>query len=223
MTPIPRRAVLSAPLLLLAAAPALPIPPRRHIVFAIHRRGSRIGTHRVDFSGDQRRLDVRISVDIKVKFGPFVLYNYSLRGLEQWQDGLLMHAAANANDDGSKRFARATRVGDRLSVQGSAVKPYLAPPGSIPASHWNEEEIRHPMINAENGELMMITVQDRGMEKVQDEAGGAIAARHYALTWREHGTKPRALDLWYQPDGIWAGLTAVATDGSLIVYRRITP
>lgn len=223
MAPIPRRAVLAAPLLLLAAAPPLPIPPGRRIAFAVHRRGSRIGTHRVDFTGDQRRLDVRITVDIKVTFGPFVLYSYSLRGLEQWQNGLLMHAAGNANDDGAKRFARATREGDRLAVQGSAVKPYLAPPGSIPASHWNEEEIRHPMINAENGALMTITVQDRGMEMVLDEAGGRIAARHYALTWREHDTKLHALDLWYEPTGTWAGLTAVASDGSLIVYRRLVP
>jgi hypothetical protein len=222
MPPIPRRAVLAAPFLLAAAAaPALPIPPGRRLVFVIHRKGSRIGTHTIDFMGDPRLLDVRIAVEIRVTFGPFVLFHYSLRGLEEWRDGVLIHAASNTNDDGRREFARATRDGDRLDVRGSRVKPYLAPPGSLPASHWNEEEVHHPMINAENGELMHVTTVDRGMDTVLDEAGRAIVARHYALTWSEGTRKPRALDLWYEPSGIWAGLTAVASDGSLIIYRRL--
>ena len=223
MPPIPRRAVLAAPLLLVAAAPALPIPPGRRLAFAIHRKGSRIGTQTVDFVGDRHLLDVRIAVDIKVRFGPFVLFNYSLRGAEEWRDGELMHAASNTNDDGRKLFARATRNGTRLDMRGSAVHPYLAPRGSLPASHWNRAEIRHPMINAENGALMFTTVADKGIGRVPDQAGGMITARHYALTWWEGHSKPRALNLWYEPSGIWAAMTAIATDGSLIIYRRMVP
>ncbi len=223
MPPLTRRAVLAAPFLLVAAAPALPVPPGRRLAFIIHRKGSRIGTHTIDFAGDQHLLDVRIAVEIKVTFGPFDLFHYSLRGLEEWRDGVLIHAASNANDDGKMRFARATRNGDRLDVRGSSVKPYLAPPGSVPASHWNEEEVHHPMINAENGELMHVTTVDKGMDTVLDEAGHPIVARHYALTWSEGRKTPRALDLWYEPSGIWAGLTAIASDGSLIIYRRQVP
>lgn len=223
MPPISRRTVLAAPFLLVAAAPALPVPPGRRIAFAIHRKGSRIGTHTIRFTGSQQQLNVRIAVEIKIGFGPFVFYHYSLRGLEEWRGGVLIAAAANTNDDGTRRFARAARDGDRLFVRGSAVRPYLAPPGCLPAAHWNEAEIRHPMINAENGELMLTTVTDRGMETVPDAAGRPIAARHYALTWWEHKTKPRALDLWYEPSGTWAAMTAIASDGSLIVYRRLVP
>lgn len=223
MPPISRRAVLAAPLLLVAAGPPLPVPAGRRIAFAIYRKGSRIGTHRVDFTGTQQALDVRMAVDIRVGFGPFTLYHYSLRGLEEWRGGVLIHAAANTNDDGTRRFARAARVGDRLYVRGSSVHPYLAPPGCLPASHWNEDELRHPMINAENGELMETTVVDKGMETVTDNARRPIAARHFALTWWEQHTRPRALDLWYEPSGLWAAMTAVAKDGSLIIYRRLVP
>lgn len=224
MPPIPRRAVLAAPLLLMGAAPALPIPPGRRLAFAIHREGSRIGTHTIDFTGDQHLLDVRIAVEIKVAFGPIVFFHYSLRGLEEWRDGVLMHAASNTNDDGTMRFARATRDGDRLAVRGSSVKPYMAPVGSLPSSHWNEEEVHRPMINAENGELLQITTVDKGIETVPDQAGRPITARHYALTWEDQQSrKPRALDLWYEPSGIWAALSAVAKDGSLVVYRRLVP
>ncbi len=217
---ISRRAVLAAPLLLVAAAPALPVPQGNRLAFAIYRKGSRIGTHTIDFTGDQHLLDVRITVDIKVDFGPIVFFHYALRGLEEWRDGELVHAASNTNDDGEMRYARATRNGDRLDVRGSSTQPYMAPPGSVPGSHWNSAEIHHPMINAENGELMQITTVDKGMESVPDDAGHPIAARHYALTWQIGDQPPRGLDLWYEPSGIWASLSAVAKDGSVIVYRR---
>lgn len=223
--PISRRAVLAAPALLVAAAPApaLPIPPGRRLEFAIFRHGSRVGTHIVNFTGDQQQLEVRISVDLKVTFGPFVLYHYSLQGLEQWRDGVLVHAASNTNDNGTPKFARATLEGGRLHVSGSLAKPYIAPPGATPSSHWNEDELNHPMINAENGALMHVMMRDKGMEDVPNARGGTIRAHHYALMWYEIDTKPRPLDLWYEPNRLWAAMTAAASDGSLIVYRRLVP
>jgi hypothetical protein len=223
MSLVSRRAVLAAPLLLAAAAPALPVPLGRRLVFAIYRHDSRIGTHTIDFSGDAHLLDVRIAVDAEIRFGPIPLFHYSLRGLEEWRDGVLIHAASNTNDDGTARFARATRNGDQLDVRGSQVKPYLAPPGSMPASHWNEAELRNPMIDPENGALMKTVNLDKGRETLLDDGGRPIAARHQAITWWEEGKKPRALDLWYEPSGTWAGLEAVIRDGSRVVYRRQAP
>jgi hypothetical protein len=63
--------------------------------------------------------------------------------------------------------------------------------------------------------LLRPLISDAGMEHVATASGASVAARHFI--WRG----AEALDLWYEPDGTWAALTAVAKDGSKLVYERL--
>jgi hypothetical protein len=196
-----------------AAAPPIPgAPPSGHLMFQVFRNDSQIGTHHLTFQTAGSALTVHIAADFKVGLGPLTFFRYSLRTTEHWQDGRLVAATSQANNDGTAESMTAKLNGDALAVQGSKSGHYVAPQGAILATHWNRAELKGPMINPENGELMTFSVADQGSSQIQ--AGGkTIEAAHYALTG------PATIDLWYSQQSVWSALKAVATDKSMIDYR----
>jgi len=204
---------LAAPSIARAAGP-LPagVPQTMRLTFDAFRKGGRIGTHRLQFDVAGAALTVRISVDFSVGLGPVTLFRYTMRTMEQWENGRLVSVMSKADNDGTQAWMQAKADGDTLVVDGSRSGRYRAPPGAIAATHWNPAELRAPSINPENGELMRFAVADRGTETIA--AGGAsIPARWYELTG------PATLDLWYDAHSVWSALRAVARDGSVIEYR----
>ncbi len=204
-----------AALLGMAALPArAAVPPSGTLAFLALRNGSPLGTHRLDFRRDGASLTVAIAVDYVVRIGPIPVFRYALRATETWQGDTLLAIQAETNDDGTRAHMRATREAGRLAVDGSKSGRYVAPPGAIAATHWNRREVEAPMINPQDGELLTFAVARGGMEPVALASGATVQATRLALTG------PSALDLWYEPDGTWAGLRAVARDGSVVTYRR---
>jgi hypothetical protein len=195
-----------------AAAPISGVPPSGRLLFHAFRNDSQIGTHQLTFHAAGNTLTVNIDVEFKVGLGPITLFRYSMRTTEHWQDGKLVAASSQANNDGKPESMSAKLQGNALAVQGSKSGHYTAPPGAILATHWNRAELKGPMINPENGELMTFTIADKGTGPIQ-AAGQTIQATHYALTG------PHVIDLWYSEQSIWSALKAVATDNSMIEYR----
>ncbi len=205
-------AVLALGVRAAAAPPIQGVPPSGHLRFQVFRNDSAIGTHNVQFHSAGDALTVHIAVDFKVGLGPITFFRYSMRTTEQWQDGRLVAATSQADNDGTAESMTAKLQGEALSVQGSKSGAYVAPPGAILATHWNRAELNGPMINPENGELMRFTIDDKGGGPIQ-AAGKTIQATHYALTG------PATIDLWYSQQSVWSALRAVATDNSNIDYR----
>lgn len=206
------RRLFAAGLLLSASRPAAAAPAR--IDFEARRGDSLLGRHSVTFARAGDALEVSIAVDYRVSFGPLTLFRYSMRGRETWRGDTLRAARFETDDDGRHDTMVAERRGADLMIDGSKSGRYVAPPGALPASHWNRRELDGPMINPQNGELLPFTVRDLGMDEAPSGGGVPIAARHYSLTG------PSVLDLWYDASGTWAGLRAVAPDGSVITYLR---
>jgi len=188
--------------------------PRQNLVFRVMRKGDDIGRHSLTFTGDAAQMQVDINVDIRVGFGPITLYRYTLRATERWRGDVLMEMTGTTDDGGTKDFVTARRQKEQLAVEGSAGKPYLAPVGSIAASHWNRAQLVGPMVNIQDGELLDFRVTPKGKEQV-NARGRAVAADRYALVGKEN------LDLWYDPAGVWVGLAATGRDGSIITYEQI--
>jgi hypothetical protein len=188
------------------------VPASGRLAFNVYRNDSQIGTHHLTFHSAGDALTVQIAADFKVGLGPLTLFRYSLRTTEHWQGGQLVAATSKANNDGKAESMTAKRQGDALLVQGSKSGQYTAPPGSILATHWNRAELKGPMINPENGELMKFSVVDKGSDQIM-AAGKRITATHYALTGFA------TIDLWYDGQSVWSALKAVATDNSNIDYR----
>lgn len=212
-TPTLTRRIFLAGLPFAAAAAHAAVPEGNRLAFRAFRNGSEIGTHRLDFLPNGEDLEVRIAVDLEVKFGPIPLYRYSLRGQENWQRGQLMRASADGMDGSHKVWMRAARQNGRLVVEGSRTQRYTAPEASLVSSHWRPAEVEAPMINLQNGELMDFQVVRKGLETIEAR-GRRIEASHFSLTG------PATLNLWYDTTNVWAALHAVAEDGSDIVYRQ---
>jgi hypothetical protein len=190
------------------------VPDNRMLAFHVQRNGSDIGTHVLDFSRDPDGLDITIAVDIAVGIGPLVLFRYRLRGTEKWRGGQVVQADVTTNNNGRAAFMRARREAEGLWVEGSASGRYLAPAGSLPATHWNPAEHDAPMVNPQDGKLFRPTVVRSGLRQMQLPDGPSLAARRFTLTG-----EPEML-LWYDQADAWCALQAAGKDGSNITYHR---
>ncbi len=208
--------------LLLAAATACglrgvhatpPVPDLDRLAFRIVRNGSAIGTHVLDFVRVDNGLDIHIAVDIAVRFGPLVLFRYTLRGLEQWRDDVVIHVDATTNDDGTNDEMRADRDARGMWVQGSQAPRYLAPADALPATHWNMRELDGPWINPQDGRLFHPVVQRVGWDQVPLGDGRVEPAADFRLSGDVH------LELWYNAARRWSALLFTAKDGSQIRYE----
>lgn len=197
------------------ALAALPAAAARPLSFRISRSGFHIGTHSLAFQQAGDALAVTVDVDISVGFWPIRLFHYAHHNIERWNAGRLESMDATTDYDGTPAFAILRREDGRIVAEGSRAARYTAPAGTLAATHWNKAELLGPMVNPENGMLLRPAISDRGMESIVTASGAKLAARHYA--WRGADM----LDLWYEPDGTWAALTAVAEDGSSLVYEKL--
>jgi Family of unknown function (DUF6134) len=194
---------------------ALPAsPPSDRLAFRLVREGDAIGTHVLTFARLDNGLDVHIAVDIAVRFGPLVLFRYTLRGLEQWRNGSFVHLDATTNDNGTRDQMRADRDVQGLWVEGSQARRYLAPSDALPATHWNMAELQAPWINPQGGRLLHPVVRCLGPGQVALASGGAETATEYALSGDAR------LDIWYNESRDWSGLGFAAKDGSEVRYER---
>jgi hypothetical protein len=195
-------------------ARAIPmVPEDRRLAFRVTRNGSAIGTHVLNFVRLDNGLDIRIAVDLAVSFGPLVLFRYTLRGLEQWRDGVVVHVDATTDDDGTSDAMRADRDGRGLWVQGSKAPRYRAPADALPATHWNMAELDGPWINPQDGRLLHPVVQYVGSDPVPLADGRLEQATHVQLSGEVH------LELWYTAARRWSALLFTAKDGSLVRYE----
>jgi hypothetical protein len=183
--------------------------------FQVRRNGSEIGTHVLEFSRGADSLDIRIAVDIAVGIGPLVLFRYRLRGTEQWRGGQVVQADVTTNDNGRAAFMRARREAEGLWVEGSRSGRYLAPAGSLPATHWNPAEHDAPMVNPQDGTLFRPMVARTGPGQMQLPDGTGCTCRRFTLTGEPE------MQLWYDQADAWTALQAPGKDGSTITYHRI--
>jgi hypothetical protein len=220
MQRIRRRIVLACGLATAAMgrAPALPpVPAGSRLTFRIMRRGGRIGTHSLTFArlpGDA--LDVHIAVNVLVKLGPIPLVRYAHHGLESWRTGLLAGLQTHTNRNGTDLQMRAWRTAPGLWVEGTGTTPYVAPPNALPTTYWNPRMLDGPMIGTQKGTLVIAKVTDIGAQRIPLANGGLVATRQYAIRG-----KGMDVDVYYDVDQVWAGMSFTVEDGSLITYERL--
>jgi uncharacterized protein DUF6134 len=188
-------------------------PESKRLAFRLVREGNAIGTHVLTFARSDNRLDVHIEVDIAVRFGPLVLFRYTLRGLEQWQNGQVVHLDATTNDNGTADQMHADRDTRGLWIEGSQASRYLAPSDALPATHWNMAELQTPWINLQGGRLLHPVVRRVGPGPVTMAGGQTETATEYALSGDAR------LDIWYNAARQWSGLRFAAKDGSEVRYQ----
>lgn len=209
---IPRRLLIAgaAAMPFGAAQASLPVPAARRLGFRVLRNDSPIGQHVLSFEPQGARLVVRIVVDLAVGIGPVTLYRYRHRATETWEGDKVVAFQAETNDDGSTSTIAMRAQGEALFVESSRAGRFLAPPGALPATHWNKRMLDGPFINTQTGEVLRPTVTRMGAEP---------------LPWAPQRRGDRyvlsgAIDLetWYDSTPGWAGLRFRGRDGSVIHY-----
>jgi len=215
---VDRRTFLAGTAALLATGPAraaLPIPPDRRLEFRVMRSGEAIGSHRLTFEGPAETTEVRVEVEIAVRFGPIVLFRYRHHARERWQGDSLAGFDSETDDDGARLRVTATRTAAGFEVEGSTIGRYLAPSEALAATHWNKRMLRGPMINTQDGRLLRPVIACEGETPVPRSDHLRLEAQHYALSGDAD------LDLWYDQAAEWAGLQFKAKDGSAVTYERV--
>jgi len=195
-------------------AHALPVPAGNRLAFRVMRKGSEIGAHTLDFVREGDRLTVNVAADIAVKFGFLTLFRYTHRATEIWQGDQVVSISATTNDDGKKYTVTGVRRADGFAVEG-AEGSYIAPPETLPATHWNRRMLDHPMINTQNGKLMEPEISLKGVGFITKANGQSIEAEHYSMSGDAQ------LETWYDMMPFWAGLSFKAKDGSDVIYQKI--
>ncbi len=171
---IGRRAVLIAGAGLAArpTSAALPVPQGNQIAFAMIRHDNDIGRHTVTFERRGNVLTVRVNVDAHVTFLSIPVVRYTHRAVETWNGDTLVSLSGETNRNGDNQWMNAHRTASGLEVQGSAVKPYVAPENALGITYWNKRQLDVPMIGMDDGILQHPKVENRGMENIPI-AGGA--------------------------------------------------
>ena len=198
-----------------SARPALAgIPAARRLAFDVYRNNKPIGTHLVTFEQVGANMEVRVQLDLVVRWAGIVIYRYAVRVHETWRGGTMAGAHGETNDDGTRHAMRASRRDGQLVVEGTHGPTYVAPAKSIVSTHWNPSQLDAPMISAQDGQLLDFKIDALGRGTIARH-GGAIEADRFALTG------PATLDLWYDRQRIWTKLKAVSWEGSMIEYRPV--
>lgn len=207
-------AAVAALIVLGLAGPARSEPPAR-LAFEVWREGSPMGRHTLDFTRQGERLEVAIAIDLSVGLGPITLYRYRHRSQEVWQSGRLVGLATETNDDGDAVTVSARSTPDGLTVEAGGAARTL-PALTVPTSYWHRAVLdRAEMLDSQDGRTRRLTITPLGREDIE-VAGRATAADRFRISG------DLEMDLWYLPNGDWAGLEFTAK-GSKITYRRQTP
>ncbi len=216
---IARRTLLAAVPALLAAQAAggiagaarAAVPESGTLAFRVMRKGSAIGMHRLHFEPRGDDLTVRIEVDLAVGIGPIVLYRYRHRAAETWENGTVTAFRADTDDDGARSSIAMQRRGEALAVESSRAGSYVAPPGALPATHWNRRMLDGPFINTQTGAVMRPRIVRAGPEPLP------WAPQQRAERFTLSGDVD--LETWYDAAAGWRGLRFRGEDGSPIHYE----
>jgi hypothetical protein len=174
---------------------ALAVP--RNTVFNVFRKGSRIGTHAIDFSGTADRLQVVSRLDLAVKVAFITAYRYEQAGEDIWEDDVLVQTRIKTNDDGTSSLVVAEARDGKRAVTGPTGNYDTGLGAMTDLSFWNQAITRgQPVIDSQNGELIKIEVKAGTPEQVEMR-GRMIAAERFAMA----ATKGRSGTVWYDADG----------------------
>lgn len=203
---------VAAALVLAPAAYAQPWQPAHGdaLEFDVLRDGGKFGTHVVRFARTGDTLTVDTDVELKVSFGPLTLFEYIHDVTEKYVGGRLTWVGSRTKNEGKWKTLSAQAAEGGLKVTSEAFKGLLAG-RVIPSTHWNRDEMTLPaMFSTETGEMLPMTVKDRGLETIS--AGGAtIEARRFDVDSELDAS------FWYDAQGRWVKC-AFDAQGSKIEY-----
>lgn len=172
-----------------------------------------IGWHRYVLRDAGEATEVESRAEFDVRFLFLNAYRYRHAARERWRGPCLDALESRTETNGDVDEVAATARGDTLVVAGPSGDAHHA--GCVMSfAYWDPRILgASKLLNPQTGELLPVSVADRGAEVV-DVAGRRVAATRHRLS-----APGLQIDLWYA-DGQWIALEAPAPGGLMLRYER---
>jgi hypothetical protein len=170
-------------------------------------------TYRISGSGEQVRVSSRAEFDVDFLF--INAYRYRHRSQEVFRDGCLEEIRASTDDNGTRYEVTGEAAGERFRIQRDDGTEQAK--GCVMTfAYWDPDFLdQSRLLNPQTGELERVQVSRKGRDRI--EVGGReVPAERYVVDAGEV-----TIDLWYNEDLGWVGLSSDTGKGRRIIYRRL--
>lgn len=176
--------------------------------YAITRKGKRIGTHEVRFTGDNSALTVTVKSRIRVTVLKIPVFVFEYDSTELWKDGVLVSATSEVQEN--DKLTKSSMLSDTTKTllngpRGKKTVERLY----FTSNHWNPAVIETKrLFNTLSG-----TDSSVNIAMINDESKvNELTASQYRYSGDIEA------DTWYSSSGKWLKLQFKGKDGSLIEY-----
>jgi hypothetical protein len=214
--PAPLRgvAVLASLLLVAPTATSSPAAPAAdgEWNFRVLLDGKEVGWHRYVVRGDGASTEVESHAQFDVRFLMLNAYSYRHTARERWRGACLDELESRTETNGRVEEVAAVAYDDAVVVDGPSGDARL--PGCVMSfAYWDPRILRATrLLNSQTGELLPVSVAERGTERV------SVAGRTVAATRHRLSAPNLQIDLWYA-DGRWVALEAPTPGGRTLRYE----
>jgi hypothetical protein len=197
------------------SAQAAPITGNETLRFQVYLDDKPIGEHtyRITGSGDRVRVSSRAEFDVDFLF--INAYRYRHSSSEVFRDGCLQEIRASTDDNGTRYQVEGESAGGRFRIE-RADGSEQANGCVMTFAYWDQDFLdQSRLLNPQTGELERVRVSRKGSDAV-DVGGREVPAERYVVDAGEV-----TIDLWYNDDLGWVGLSSDTGKGRRIIYRRL--
>jgi hypothetical protein len=174
--------------------------------------GKEVGWHRYSVRGDGAATEVASRAQFDVRFLLLNAYSYRHTARERWRGACLDQLESRTETNGRVEKVAAVARDDAMMVAGPGGEARL--PGCVMSfAYWDPRILGATrLLNSQTGELMPVSVVERGTERVN------VAGRNVAATRHRLSAPDLQIDLWYA-DGRWVALEAPTPGGRTLRYE----
>jgi hypothetical protein len=174
--------------------------------------GKEVGWHRYSVRGDGAATEVASRAQFDVRFLLLNAYSYRHTARERWRGACLDQLESRTETNGRVEKVAAVARDDAMMVAGPGGEARL--PGCVMSfAYWDPRILGATrLLNSQTGELMPVSVVERGTERVN------VAGRNVAATRHRLSAPNLQIDLWYA-DGRWVALEAPTPGGRTLRYE----
>ena len=214
LAPLRGIAVLTSLLFVASTAASSPAAPAAggEWNFRVLLDGKEVGWHRYVVRGDGASTEVESRAPFHVRLLLLNAYSYRHTARERWRGACLDELKARTETNGRVEEVAAVAHDDAVVVDGPSGDARL--PGCVMSfAYWDPRILRATrLLNSQTGELLPVSVAQRGTERV------SVAGRTVAATRHRLSAPNLQIDLWYA-DGRWVALEAPTPGGRTLRYE----
>ncbi len=174
--------------------------------------GKEVGWHRYIVREHGAATEVESRAQFDVRFLLLNAYSYRHTARERWRGACLDELESRTETNGRVEEVAAVAYDDTMVVDGPSGDARLS--GCVMSFAYWDPRILHAtrLLNSQTGELVPVSVAERGTEWVK-VAGRSVAATRHRLS-----APNLQIDLWYA-DGRWVALEAPTPGGRTLRYE----